>query len=132
MTGLLDTHTIIWSVLYPERLSSKATSFIEHPGNEIIVSAVSFYEMSIKFRLNKLQMKGLTPLDILRTCIQQGYHTHSLNENEATSFFQLTLRQHHDPFDRMLVWQSIRSGWHLISKDPLLVEYKNEGLQLMW
>src|ERR1043165_915738 len=132
MTGLLDTHTINWSVLYPERLSSKAKSFIEHPENEIIVSAISFYEMSVKFRLNKLQMKDLTPLDILNTCIQQGYHTHALNENEATSFFRLALRHHCDPFDRMLVWQSILSGWHLISKDPLLNEYKNEGLQILW
>ena len=48
MNYLLDTHTFLWTISNTANLSAKAAEIIKNPKNEIFVSAVSFWEISIK------------------------------------------------------------------------------------
>ena len=58
MKYLLDTHTLVWLVTNTERLSLKVKKIFEDPGSQIFVSAISFWEVSLKFALGKLELVG--------------------------------------------------------------------------
>ena len=54
MRLLLDTHTLIWVIIEPERLSERVTNLFFDRSNEILLSIVSVWEMQIKIQLGKL------------------------------------------------------------------------------
>jgi PIN domain nuclease of toxin-antitoxin system len=53
MRFLLGTHALAWAVGQPSSLSKKVLALLEKPENELIVSPVSIWEMSIKHELGK-------------------------------------------------------------------------------
>ncbi len=63
MKYLLDTHYLIWALTDTKKISKKIVNVITDPGNEIIVSAVSFWEISLKSSLGKLTITGFAPED---------------------------------------------------------------------
>ncbi|MBK9730587.1 MAG: type II toxin-antitoxin system VapC family toxin [Chitinophagaceae bacterium] len=132
MNFLLDSHTLVWAVVYPEKLSVSARESIELQGNDLFVSTVSFWELSIKFNLKKLEMKGISPLDLLSAAKDIGIKMISLHEMESASFFKLPMQYHRDPFDRMLAWQCIKRNYTLISKDKRMNSYEPLGLKVVW
>ncbi|MEP7128490.1 MAG: type II toxin-antitoxin system VapC family toxin [Chitinophagales bacterium] len=132
MKILLDTHAIIWSTIAPEKLSAHANENIADAENEIFVSAVSIWEISIKYGLGKFKLGGGTPVDILSECKKLEFKLIPLQAIEAATYFQLPLKFHKDPFDRMLVWQAIQNRYHLMSKDKNLSEYRQHGLLVSW
>ena len=57
----------------------------------------------------------------------------NIQEKESITFHELPLKANHkDPFDRMLIWQSIVKNMTMISKDGLFEQYKEDGLKIMW
>lgn len=62
MTYLLDTHAFIWAVLETNRLSKKIHSLITNTNNEIYVSTISFWEISLKTRINKFSFDNIVNL----------------------------------------------------------------------
>jgi PIN domain nuclease of toxin-antitoxin system len=132
MKGLMDTHCFIWTLLDAHKLSKKAASFIENPENEIFVSAINFWEISLKFSLGKLELNGLVPEDLPELALQTGLEIIPLDYGESASFHKLPCLVHKDPFDRMLVWQAIRTESYLISIDQDLDCYSKYGLQRLW
>lgn len=56
MRLLLDSHTLIWAVDDPTRLSGTATTAIQDPANELLLSAGSVWEIAIKVGLGKLSL----------------------------------------------------------------------------
>jgi PIN domain nuclease of toxin-antitoxin system len=58
MIGLLDTHTFIWWDSEPDKLSTAALTFLQDPGNTLLLSVVSVWEMLIKQQLGKLTLRG--------------------------------------------------------------------------
>ncbi|MBP9883215.1 MAG: type II toxin-antitoxin system VapC family toxin [Chitinophagales bacterium] len=132
MSFLLDSHTLIWAIVYPEKLSVAATKIIEAQESNIYLSSVSLWEISIKFNLKKLHMKGVTPPKLLDEAKKIGIKVVPLLEDESSSFFNLPLQNHRDPFDRMLVWQCIKRNYTIISKDKRLKTYEPIGLLITW
>ena len=132
MKGLMDTHCFIWTLLDTNRLSRKGISFIENPENEIFVSAITFWEISLKFSMGKLEISGLVPEELPELALQTGLEIIPLNYGESASFHQLPRFEHKDPFDRMLVWQAIRMESYLISIDQNLDCYSEYGFQRFW
>lgn len=132
MNLLLDTHTLIWSIFDPKKLSPKARSFIEDPQNLIFVSAVNFWEISLKFSLGKLELSGVTPDEIPGLAVESGFELITLLPEETSSYHKLKGEWHRDPFDRMLIWQAIQQNLILISKDKMLINYKDDGLKTLW
>ncbi len=132
MNYLLDSHSIIWSSLQPEKLSHATSIILENPQNQIHVSHISFWEICIKYSIGKINLHGGTPADLLNWCKKVGFKILPLSENEVVTFHQLPRALHKDPFDRMLVWQAIHQQYILVSNDKLLESYLTYGLKLHW
>ena len=132
MKYLLDTHTFLWSVCNTEALSKRARESIINPENEIYVSAVTFWEISIKARVNKLSLAPLETEDLIPAAEQMQFELIELTPAEAISYHHLAETEHSDPFDRMLIWQAISRGMALISKDSAFKKFVPTGLNLLW
>lgn len=132
MNYLLDTHTLIWSLLETEKLSEKARQIIKDPQNLILVSAVNFWEISLKFSLGKLELQGVAPDEFPQIAVECGFELIALMPEETASYHNLKANWHRDPFDRMLIWQAIQQDLTLISKDAAMKNYQEDGLEFVW
>ena len=132
MNCLLDTHTFLWAAMDPEKLSHCVRAIILDAANDIQVSVVTFWEVSLKFALGKIALQGTTPQALPDVAIQMGFTLLALAPQDAATFHQLPRFQHKDPFDRLLVWQSICQHLTLLSKDPDLRQYQPHGLHVLW
>jgi PIN domain nuclease of toxin-antitoxin system len=133
MICLLDTHTFIWATLQTNNLSKKSREIISNRSNEICVSTVSFWEISLKTKINKFSFKDININDFPKYAGNMGFTIMDMQENETITFHKLPLKKNHkDPFDRMLIWQAITKNITMISKDELFEQYKKDGLKLVW
>ncbi len=132
MKYLLDTHTFLWSVAQSEVLPDKVQRAIKDPDNEIFISAVTLWEISIKVRIKKLDLGGLPIEDLILLAEEMDFQLIGLTPEEAHTYGDLAENTHHDPFDRMLIWQSIRRSMTIISKDAEFRKFKEFGLKVLW
>jgi len=132
MNYLLDTHTFIWSTMYSSNLSSTARKIIEDKKNTIFVSTISFWEISLKYSLNKLDFLKILPQDLPNLAIESGFKHLPLFPENVANYNQLNEIWHKDPFDRMLIWQAIQKNLILISKDENVSKYQSSGLKIIW
>lgn len=132
MKYLLDTHTLIWSLLETTKLSPKATDVIFDESNVVYVSSIAFWEICIKIGCGKLGLGSIKPEDLPRICRDCGFELLTLNANDASTFDQLLADHHKDPFDRILIWQSICNNMVFITDDRNIRKYTSEGLQVVW
>ncbi len=128
MKLLLDTHTLIWAVDDPAQLGSQAVAELQDPMNELLLSAGSIWELAIKVGSKKLELS--MPY---RQWISQAISDLSLTILPISVEYasvQAELPSHHkDPFDRMLVAQSLYEQIPIVSVDPQLDAY---GLTRIW
>jgi len=132
MKCLLDTHTFLWVLFDDEKLAKKARAAIEDPENEIFVSIVSYWEISLKYAIDKLELEGVAPETLLRIAKDNLIATLEVSPEEATTFYRLPRLKHKDPFDRLIIWQAIHRDLIMISKDRSAKEYQKFGLKLLW
>ena len=132
MKYLLDTHTFLWALSDTISLSKKALEVIKSPKNDIYVSAVTFWEISIKTRIKKLDLDTLKPEELIPMAEKMDFELISLTPEEAITYHNLLEKTHNDPFDRMLIWQAISREMILISKDHEFKKFHQFGLKLLW
>ena len=132
MNYLLDSHAFIWSVIASNNLSRNSKLAIEDPQSEIFVSYLTFWEISIKQELGKINLHGSTPDDFAEWCEKLDFKILPLTLEDVSTFYRLPRSIHKDPFDRMLVWQAIIRQFTLVSKDQVLQLYKPYGLKMLW
>jgi PIN domain nuclease of toxin-antitoxin system len=133
MNYLLDTHTLLWAITEKRKLSALVRQTLENTDNTILVSAISFWEITLKFSIKKLDISGFLPEDLPELSTKSGFDLIPLSPAESASYHHLpTYGQHKDPFDRMLIWQAIQQGLILISKDENMKQYTSDGLKLIW
>jgi PIN domain nuclease of toxin-antitoxin system len=121
MKFLLDTHLLLWAAGQPERLSKPAKELIENPDNALNFSAASIWEIAIKSTLGREDFKADSRL-IRRGLIDNGYQEIPISSEHAAGVQALPL-VHKDPFDRLLIAQSLSEGMPLVTVDPLLSQY---------
>lgn len=115
MRLLLDTHTIIWFFESDSKLSSTAKSLIVNPDNQNYFSVASIWEIVIKQNLGKLNLSK--PLDqILNHIKKNGIEIINIEAQHALNVADLPLH-HRDPFDRLIIAQSLSLGYTIVSKD---------------
>lgn len=131
MTYLLDTHYMLWTITDTRKLSKKAKDIITHPENRIIISTISFWEVSLKASIGKLEIEGFTPEELPDACTQMGFDIAALGASESSSYHKLRATFHKDPFDRMLIWMAICNDYTLISADNQMQKYTSEGLRIL-
>lgn len=132
MNYLLDTHTLIWVLSARNKLSKNVIDILDNTDHLIYVSSISFWEISLKFSIGKLQINGVLPNELPELIIEQGFETIPLTPQESSSSYQLAFNSHKDPFDRMLIWQAITRSLILITKDETLNQYNVNGLKTAW
>jgi PIN domain nuclease of toxin-antitoxin system len=128
MRVLLDTHTLIWAQDEPARLGASAVLTLQDPANELVMSAVTVWEIGIKIAIGKLKLalpfrswvaKAILDLNLVESPIRIEYVD-----------LQIGLPFHHrDPFDRLLASQSLVDGVSLVSGDPVFDTY---GVPRIW
>lgn len=130
MNYLLDTHYLIWTLTDTGKLSGRLKELITNPDNNIIVSAVTFWEISLKYSLGKLKLSNLMPEDLPDLCRKMGLGICALSPEESSSYHRLKAAHHRDPFDRMLIWQAIVNEYTFVSSDKEVKKYISEGLKM--
>jgi PIN domain nuclease of toxin-antitoxin system len=128
MKLLLDTHIFIWWADHPEKLSQAALSALEDEANELLLSVASVWEMQIKIQLGKLNLS--LPLKEL---VESQQETNDLKILPVALTHVLALDalsvHHKDPFDRLLIAQSIEEDATLVSADSRFSAYLVKLLQ---
>jgi PIN domain nuclease of toxin-antitoxin system len=115
---LLDTHVLLWWLDRPSRVRAEAASAIRDPGNRVLVSAATAWEIAIKRALGKLRAP-----DDLETALQQArFDQIPINVGHALAAGGLP-KHHADPFDRMLVAQAKTEGLTIATRDPAFLPY---------
>ena len=132
MKYLLDTHTLLWVLFEDEKLSEKARAAIKNSDNEIYVSTITYWEISLKYSISKIELEGITPEQLPQKAKEIGIKTLEVSEYEASTFYKLPKVKHKDPFDRMIIWQAINRNITLISKDKKMSGYQKFGLNILW
>jgi PIN domain nuclease of toxin-antitoxin system len=118
---LLDTHLLLWAAATPERLPPAALAEIENPDNELIFSAASLWEVAIKRGLGRADFT-VDPRLLRRGLIDNGYGELPITAEHAVSVDGLP-PIHKDPFDRILIAQSIVEGITLLTVDVQVARY---------
>jgi len=131
MKYLLDTHTLLWLRLSPEKISSQQRRIIESSDEEKFVSSISAWEISLKFSLGKLDLNGYSPEQFISSIESIGLKNITPTTQQWATYHLLPkIEKHRDPFDRMLIWHALQSGLTLISSDKQFSNYQPHGLQL--
>ena len=131
MTCLIDTHVFLWAVMEPKRLSRSHRDVLKEGSAQIFVSVVSFWEISLKYGIGKLDLRGVTPSELLPAAEKMDLRVLALEPEEAATFDQLPQTSHKDPFDRLIIWQAIRGNWPLLTADSKLQNYSAFGLKIV-
>lgn len=122
MKLLLDTHLLLWAAGQPERLSPAARKQINDSSNELLFSAASIWEVSIKTSLGRSDFR-VEPRLLRRGLLDNGYTELPITSQHAVNIDSLP-PIHRDPFDRLLVSQALIEGVTLLTTDALLARYK--------
>jgi PIN domain nuclease of toxin-antitoxin system len=119
---LLDTHLLLWAAGQPERLSPAARKQISDPNNELLFSAASIWEVSIKNSIGRKDFR-VEPRLLRRGLLDNGYVELPITSQHAVNIDSLP-PIHRDPFDRMLVSQALIEGVALLTADAQVARYK--------
>lgn len=123
MKYLLDTHILLWAAYGDSKLSQAAREIIQNEDNELLFSAASIWEIAIKSSLGREDF-SLNPAVFRRALLDNGYSELAITGTHAT-VTQTLPDIHKDPFDRMLVAQSLSEGIALLSADKKVAAYSN-------
>ena len=119
MRLLLDTHVLIWWVTADRRLTKQRRELIADPENQIAISAVSFWEIAIKKDLGRLRID----LDELHAAMKEdGFAEIPVRISQMVALQSLPMH-HGDPFDRLLIAQSITEHRRLVTHDATILAY---------
>ena len=121
MKLLLDTHLLLWAAGEPRLLSKRARALIDNPGNELLFSAASLWEVAIKRGLGREDFKVDARL-LRRGLLDNGYSELPIISDHVVATEGLPLI-HKDPFDRILVAQATVEGVTLLTIDSLVSQY---------
>jgi PIN domain nuclease of toxin-antitoxin system len=116
---LLDTHALLWWMTDDPSLPAPARRAIGSSDNDVVVSAASVWEMSIKAHAGRLRL----PSDDVAGDLHAS-HLRLLPISPAHAWLAGALPQHHrDPFDRMLIAQAQVEGLTIVTRDRRFEPY---------
>ena len=118
---LLDTHLLLWAVASSRRLPKGARSLLLDTANEVYYSAASVWEVAIKTTLRRRDFKA-NPSVLVRALAESGFAELPVTAAHAARVTGLPAI-HRDPFDRLLVAQSLAEPMTLLTNDAVLLRY---------
>ena len=128
MKLLLDTCTCLWFAIESPELSSTATRLCLDPDVERFVSAASVWEIAIKYAKGRLALNQSPENFLVRLLDKAAAEVLPIDELAALHCGKLP-PLHGDPFDRMLVAQSVIHGMTIVTPDPQVTQY---AVRTLW
>ncbi|MBU0499381.1 MAG: type II toxin-antitoxin system VapC family toxin [Gammaproteobacteria bacterium] len=128
MNLLLDTHVALWAITDSPKLPQKARELIQAPNTTVWISAASVWEIAIKHSLGRGDMP-VSSQDAARYFRESGYRILAVEAEHAVAVEDLAAH-HQDPFDRILVAQSLVEPMRLMTHDPLVVLYSDTIIKI--
>lgn len=123
MNLLLDTHVALWAITDSPRLAPKARDLIANPANTVWVSVASLWEITIKHSLGRGDMP-ISGAQAKAWFEQSGYQLLNIEAAHVLTVASLPAL-HNDPFDRLLVAQSLAEPLRLITHDAQIAPYSD-------
>ena len=115
---IIDTHIFLWALSEPEKLDAQKKQALQALYNTIYVSSVSIAEMMIKASIGKLNV-NFDPVEMTE---KMGFELLDFTAKDALLLKEMPLH-HKDPFDRMLIAQSITNNFVIMSDDQKFIPY---------
>lgn len=112
MKIILDTHIFLWAISTPGKIDPVRRAEIQTLANTVYVSSISIAEIMIKSSLNKLVI-SFNPVEMVE---KSGFEFLDFRSLDAVLLKEMPFH-HKDPFDRMLIAQSIANKFHIMSDD---------------
>ena len=121
MRLLLDTHALLWLLNGDPLLESQACDLVTDPANDVFVSSVSLWEITVKLRIGKL-VANLP--QIISGCRQTGLQFLDITHQHYLRLAGLPVfADHRDPFDHLLIAQAMTEDMVLVSEDRNIPRY---------
>ena len=121
MKLLLDTHVLLWAAGSPDQLPPGARALLEDPDNELLFSAASLWEITIKRGLGRADFH--VDARVLRRGLMDNGYLELPITSEHTVFIDSLPAIHKDPFDRILIAQATVEGITLLTADAQVAQY---------
>jgi PIN domain nuclease of toxin-antitoxin system len=119
---LLDTCTFLWLTANPERLPARIISAIEKSENDLVLSVASAWEISIKYRLRRLDLPDQPNRYIPQRLSEYRIRSLAIGLTHVIEAAAMPLH-HNDPFDRLLIGQAVIENLTIITPDAAFLPY---------
>ena len=126
MNIIVDTHIFLWLLNGPSKIDKNYLQYLENTDNNIYLSSMSMVELIIKSSIGKLKVD----FDIEQAANTMGLQVMPFDSKDALQLSKLPLH-HKDPFDRMIIAQTISKNYSLISDDSKFKQYTANDLKLL-
>jgi PIN domain nuclease of toxin-antitoxin system len=127
MKALLDTHTFLWAISGNEKLSRRAGEIFAGP-SDLWLSVASIWEILIKVRIGKIPLPQPAGAYLVKKLAENRIEILDVSLDHVLRIESLP-NHHNDPFDRMLIAQSLEEKLPLVSSDTVLQRYE---IELIW
>jgi PIN domain nuclease of toxin-antitoxin system len=127
MKVLLDTHTFLWAIFDPKKLSKTATKVLEDPQTLVCVSSVTAWEIATKYRIGKLPIGQVIVGSYAKYLARLASEELPVTSDHALVAGSFATA-HKDPFDRMLAAQSHVEAIPLLTSDAAFREFQTDVL----
>ncbi len=128
MKFLLDTSVFLLALADPNKLNREARELLSNERDGLFLSAVSSYEISVKFKLGKLQSIEIPAQRIPAWMQKWGIHPLDITHRHALAASELPMH-HQDPFDRILIGQAMIEQMKLLTADQMFKKY---SVDIFW
>jgi PIN domain nuclease of toxin-antitoxin system len=125
---LLDTHVFLWAITEDAKLSRRAREIFVSRSSELFFSVASVWEVHIKVQIKRLPLPMPAMRYLREHLATNGVQVFPIMLDHVARLEDLPIH-HRDPFDRIVIAQSIEEGLPIVSADPFL---KNYPVQLIW
>ena len=120
MRLLLDTHILLWCLQDDDNLPDQARQLILS-ADAVYASAANIWEIIIKTSTGKLKIET-DPPDLVQAIADSGFEMIYIKPEHALKLMDLE-DFHRDPFDRILIAQSLVEPLHLVTCDSVVAQY---------
>lgn len=124
MRLLLDTHVALWTVVQSNRIPQRIQTLITNPSNDVFVSAVSIWELGLKFGAGRSRKPMPSRAELVKRLEISGFSFLDVSMRHAIAF-EDHAPAHPDPYDRMILTQALTDQLRLVTVDSRLAEYSD-------
>lgn len=128
MTVFVDAHVLLWTIYLRDRLTKRVDAIIEDGSNVLLVSEATQWELLNKVGRGKIPFTGSSVPSVAQRIRDLSVDFVPILQQDTIAAAMLP-HHHSDPFDRILIAQSLRLNHPVLTKDSVFATY---GVQTIW